>query len=166
MIKRAFLVRMKGLEPIRLTAPDPKSGLATNYNTSAAQLFKFSKYSNFLRILNLSHLSNSQIPRTFFCPRYPSPKSSPSGRGLTLATRAQKWCFALAKLESIPKDCKVTHIFLICKSASAPISQKHPVYHLVCKAPREWVPGRFVSIGRFLEHRPGRDCVKRVLIEW
>ena len=35
MIKRAFLVRMKGLEPIRLTAPDPKSGLATNYNTSA-----------------------------------------------------------------------------------------------------------------------------------
>ena len=100
MIKRAFLVRMKGLEPIRLTAPDPKSGLATNYNTSASQLFKFSKYSNFLRILNLSHLSNSQIPRTFFCPRYPSPKSSPSGRGLSLATRAQKWCFALAKLES------------------------------------------------------------------
>ena len=36
MIKRAFLVRMKGLEPIRLTAPDPKSGLATNYNTSAS----------------------------------------------------------------------------------------------------------------------------------
>lgn len=35
MIKRAFLVRMKGLEPIRLTAPDPKSGLATNYNTLA-----------------------------------------------------------------------------------------------------------------------------------
>ena len=62
---------------------------------------KFRKYSNFLRILNLSLLSNSQIPRTFFCPRYPSPKSSPSGRGLTLATRAQKWCFALAKLESI-----------------------------------------------------------------
>ena len=56
-----------------------------------------------MRILNLSLLSNSQIPRTFFCPRYPSPKSSPSGRGLTLATRAQKWCFALAKLESYCK---------------------------------------------------------------
>lgn len=37
MIKRAFLVRMKGLEPIRLTAPDPKSGLATNYNTPASK---------------------------------------------------------------------------------------------------------------------------------
>ena len=60
------------------------------------------RYLNVLRMLNLSHLSNSQIPRTFFCPRYPSPKSSPSGRGLTLATRAQKWCFALAKLDIIP----------------------------------------------------------------
>ena len=28
-------VRAKGLEPIRLSAPDPKSGLATNYNTPA-----------------------------------------------------------------------------------------------------------------------------------
>ena len=26
---------MKGLEPIRLTTPDPKSGAATNYATSA-----------------------------------------------------------------------------------------------------------------------------------
>ena len=30
-----LLVRMKGLEPTRLTAPDPKSGSATNYDTSA-----------------------------------------------------------------------------------------------------------------------------------
>ena len=30
-----FCVRMKGLEPPRLTAPDPKSGAATNYATSA-----------------------------------------------------------------------------------------------------------------------------------
>ncbi len=29
-------VRMKGLEPPRLTAPDPKSGAATNYATSAS----------------------------------------------------------------------------------------------------------------------------------
>ena len=28
-------VRVKGLEPIRREAPDPKSGLATNYNTPA-----------------------------------------------------------------------------------------------------------------------------------
>ena len=28
-------VRVKGLEPPRLTAPDPKSGAATNYATSA-----------------------------------------------------------------------------------------------------------------------------------
>jgi hypothetical protein len=28
-------VRMKGLEPPRLTAPDPKSGAAANYATSA-----------------------------------------------------------------------------------------------------------------------------------
>lgn len=31
----AFFVRAKGLEPIRTKAPDPKSGLATNYNTLA-----------------------------------------------------------------------------------------------------------------------------------
>ncbi len=30
-----YSVRMKGLEPPRLTAPDPKSGSATNYDTSA-----------------------------------------------------------------------------------------------------------------------------------
>lgn len=29
-------VRMKGLEPPRLSAPDPKSGAAANYATSAA----------------------------------------------------------------------------------------------------------------------------------
>ncbi len=28
-------VRMEGLEPTRLSAPDPKSGSATNYDTSA-----------------------------------------------------------------------------------------------------------------------------------
>ena len=29
---------MKGLEPPRLAAPDPKSGVATNYTTSANRL--------------------------------------------------------------------------------------------------------------------------------
>ena len=32
---RFLEVRAKGLEPIRTKAPDPKSGLATNYNTPA-----------------------------------------------------------------------------------------------------------------------------------
>ena len=30
-----FFVRAKGIEPIRLSAPDPKSGLSTNFNTPA-----------------------------------------------------------------------------------------------------------------------------------
>ncbi len=33
-------VRMEGLEPPRLAAPDPKSGAATNYATSAKGLQK------------------------------------------------------------------------------------------------------------------------------
>ena len=32
---------MKGLEPPRREAPDPKSGMATNYITSAYELFSF-----------------------------------------------------------------------------------------------------------------------------
>ena len=34
-----FFVRLKGLEPPRLSAPDPKSGAATNYATSAGVFF-------------------------------------------------------------------------------------------------------------------------------
>ena len=34
-----YFVRMIGLEPTRLTAPDPKSGAATNYATSACVAF-------------------------------------------------------------------------------------------------------------------------------
>ena len=34
--KHPFLcVRLKGLEPLRREAPDPKSGVATNYTTAA-----------------------------------------------------------------------------------------------------------------------------------
>lgn len=36
------IVRMEGLEPTRLSAPDPKSGSATNYDTSAIQDGKIS----------------------------------------------------------------------------------------------------------------------------
>ena len=35
MLGKIFLVRLKGLEPPRLSAPDPKSGAATNYATAA-----------------------------------------------------------------------------------------------------------------------------------
>lgn len=31
----AFLVRIIGLEPTRLAAPDPKSGMSTNFTISA-----------------------------------------------------------------------------------------------------------------------------------
>lgn len=32
------MVRLAGLEPVRLSAPDPKSGAATNYATRATLL--------------------------------------------------------------------------------------------------------------------------------
>ena len=40
-------VRLKGLEPSRLAAPDPKSGASTNFATSAnvVQRYKFSRLS-------------------------------------------------------------------------------------------------------------------------
>lgn len=33
-----FFVQLKGLEPPRLAAPDPKSGVAANYTTAAKRL--------------------------------------------------------------------------------------------------------------------------------
>ncbi len=44
-------VRMKGLEPPRLSAPDPKSGTATNYATSAKEFAKIRKKIKFCKIL-------------------------------------------------------------------------------------------------------------------
>ncbi|EDM38819.1 hypothetical protein PBAL39_22140 [Pedobacter sp. BAL39] len=46
MIEVLFLVRKKGLEPPRREAPDPKSGAATNYATSAVRMY-------FLRAANI-----------------------------------------------------------------------------------------------------------------
>ena len=34
----SLFVRMIGLEPTRLSSPDPKSGVATNYTTAALRL--------------------------------------------------------------------------------------------------------------------------------
>ena len=41
LLNKTNIVRMKGLEPPRLSAPDPKSGTATNYATSASILICF-----------------------------------------------------------------------------------------------------------------------------
>ncbi len=47
------MVRMEGLEPPRLSAPDPKSGTATNYATSAKGGRKFMEYSQIRNSLYL-----------------------------------------------------------------------------------------------------------------
>ncbi len=39
-----FFVRLKGLEPPRLSAPDPKSGAATNYATAALWFLRVQRY--------------------------------------------------------------------------------------------------------------------------
>ena len=39
-----FSVRLKGLEPPRLSAPDPKSGAATNYATAACCVIRVQRY--------------------------------------------------------------------------------------------------------------------------
>jgi hypothetical protein len=44
MKNKGLKVRMEGLEPPRLAAPDPKSGTATNYATSACSLKKERKF--------------------------------------------------------------------------------------------------------------------------
>ena len=41
-------VRLKGLEPPRLSAPDPKSGAATNYATAAFCVLRVQRYNLFL----------------------------------------------------------------------------------------------------------------------
>ena len=43
--RRPARVRVKGLEPIRRKAPDPKSGLSTNSNTPAGKECKDTNFS-------------------------------------------------------------------------------------------------------------------------
>ena len=69
------LVRIKGLEPPRLSAPDPKSGVATNYTISALVRCKGS-YFFAISNLTLSFLSkfcekvlNLHIVNDFLCQR-------------------------------------------------------------------------------------------------
>jgi hypothetical protein len=42
-IQNTGFVRKKGLEPPRREAPDPKSGAATNYATSAVRILRAAK---------------------------------------------------------------------------------------------------------------------------
>ena len=50
----SITVRVKGLEPIRTKAPDPKSGLATNYNTPALQPQIYNLISFFPKLKSLT----------------------------------------------------------------------------------------------------------------
>ncbi len=54
-----FVVRMEGLEPPRLTAPDPKSGTATNYATSA-----------FVWSVNIRSCLAATFPFPFYDPKF------------------------------------------------------------------------------------------------
>ncbi len=49
---KQFSVRLKGLEPPRLSAPDPKSGAATNYATAALWCFASAKILHFFDLPN------------------------------------------------------------------------------------------------------------------
>ena len=64
------VVRMKGLEPPRLSAPDPKSGTATNYATSACDFDPNLQF----------HRSRVMAP---------DPKSAPTCRGTNYVTSAK-----------------------------------------------------------------------------
>ena len=52
-----FFVRLKGLEPPRLSAPDPKSGAATNYATAAWCALRVQRYLKVL-ILQIKRSEN------------------------------------------------------------------------------------------------------------
>ena len=62
---KALFVRAKGIEPIRLSAPDPKSGLSTNFNTPATVFLLLSLTKGLQMYDILLNLQNyqKQIPR-------------------------------------------------------------------------------------------------------
>ena len=66
---KALFVRAKGIEPIRLSAPDPKSGLSTNFNTPATcglQMYdNYSDLQKFYRDFYLDVRSSSGSIITF-----------------------------------------------------------------------------------------------------
>lgn len=58
-MSQGSFVRLKGLEPPRLSAPDPKSGAATNYATTAfvlaaAKIRNYFSGTNFLLLLQFN----------------------------------------------------------------------------------------------------------------
>gem|GEM_PF-466345 len=73
--QKGTFVRLKGLEPPRLSAPDPKSGTATNYATTAngtakiQKKFEPHKYSTKLKFNFFLYLCKNLNPKTHgnFC---------------------------------------------------------------------------------------------------
>ena len=55
-----LFVRAKGIEPIRLAAPDPKSGLSTNFNTPAYLGLQMYNNLSDLQILNIRISASSE----------------------------------------------------------------------------------------------------------
>ena len=55
-------MRLKGLEPPRLSSPDPKSGAATNYATTAGVVFLITG----AKIQLIFNLSTNEIKLNFF----------------------------------------------------------------------------------------------------
>ena len=68
----------------------------------------------FARLREFSIAKVKKALAHFFYPRYSSPKSSPSGRGLTIATRAQKKVFRCAKLDNNCYSFFVPTVVLNC----------------------------------------------------
>jgi hypothetical protein len=82
-------VRMEGLEPTRLSAPDPKSGSATNYDTSANRFTKVHKKPKGCSIFGSSFLA-------FVCGEafYGFMCASPLAPELRVVFRG-RWCCAV-----------------------------------------------------------------------
>ena len=75
----AFFVRAKGLEPIRTKAPDPKSGLATNYNTLAKPFGRLITLSPSLKLAFWKLPTSVSERITKLCIFFKNPKQPASG---------------------------------------------------------------------------------------
>ena len=75
----AFFVRAKGLEPIRTKAPDPKSGLATNYNTLAKPFGRLITLSPSLKSAFWKLPTSVSERSTKLCIFFKNPKQPASG---------------------------------------------------------------------------------------
>ena len=76
---RPLSVRAKGLEPIRTKAPDPKSGLATNYNTLAKPFGRLITLSPSLKSAFWKLPTSVSERTTKLCIFFKNPKQPASG---------------------------------------------------------------------------------------